>query len=175
MKLIFQMCVLEGFYKSYDWRACLVPKNKLISLHPHMPERRRALQLIKYYLIDCFNLRLSLCVQQKFDDFFLFIYSGQKTPKLGNVLTFCTGSSTEPVLGFTIPPTMEFVNAEFATASTCINKLNLPLIGNKEEEDYSESWTWHLPTHSSNWSDILYCARCFLFCNRCLYFVGQTL
>lgn len=138
MKLIFQMCVLEGFYKSYDWRACLVPKNKLISLHPHMPERRRALQLLKYYLIDCLIFDCHYVYSRSSMTFFFCLYTAGRRPliNLGNILTFCTGSSTEPVLGLTIPPTMEFVSTEFATASTCINKLNLPLIGNKEEEDY---------------------------------------
>jgi hypothetical protein len=67
--------------------------------------------------------------------------AGRRSPiSLGHILQFSTGSTAEPVLGFTIKPTLEFVPTEqtFPSASTCVNKLNLPLIGNKGENDYFE-------------------------------------
>ena len=48
---------------------------------------------------------------------------------LSNVLQFVTGADDEPVLGFALQPTINFVEvtASFIpTANTCINSLNLP-------------------------------------------------
>ena len=50
---------------------------------------------------------------------------------LGNVLRFVTGTEEEPLLGFQMQPSINFVEAknkyDFApTASTCSNTLNLP-------------------------------------------------
>ena len=65
--------------------------------------------------------------------------AGRRPPvTLEKVLAFTTGSSIEPVLGFSIVPEIEFVaeTSMFATASTCVNKLFLPLIGDRGEDVY---------------------------------------
>ena len=54
---------------------------------------------------------------------------GQVT--LGHILKFVTGSENEPVLGFTIRPTITFCPVEtkerfFPRSNTCVNNLNLP-------------------------------------------------
>ena len=71
--------------------------------------------------------------------FFTFMTAGRRPPvTLEKVLAFTTGSSIEPVLGFSIVPEIEFVaeTSMFATASTCVNKLFLPLIGDRGEDVY---------------------------------------
>ena len=52
---------------------------------------------------------------------------------LESVLQFVTGAQEEPVLGFVLKPSIEFVEAEsnlkwsfLPTGNTCINKLRLP-------------------------------------------------
>lgn len=50
---------------------------------------------------------------------------------LQNVLQFATGSTEEPVLGFTLHPSIEFVEVKqgssfLPTANTCINTMQLP-------------------------------------------------
>lgn len=48
---------------------------------------------------------------------------------LANILEFGTGTDQEPVLGFSLPPTLNFfeVTTTFIpTASTCTNRINLP-------------------------------------------------
>lgn len=50
-------------------------------------------------------------------------------PSLEMVVKFVTGSDNEPVLGFAIPPKVEFIHqceSCFPTSNTCANKLALP-------------------------------------------------
>jgi hypothetical protein len=52
------------------------------------------------------------------------IFTAGRSPiSLGHILQFSTGSTAEPVLDFTIKPTLEFVPTEqtFPSASTCVN------------------------------------------------------
>ncbi|KAK3737738.1 hypothetical protein QZH41_018284 [Actinostola sp. cb2023] len=50
---------------------------------------------------------------------------------LNKILQFTTGEDEEPVLGFKIPPSLVFVDADdghfLPTANTCINRLKLPV------------------------------------------------
>lgn len=53
---------------------------------------------------------------------------------LTNVLRFVTGAEEEPVLGFTIHPSLHFVPGGpgpfLPSANTCSNRLNLPVATN---------------------------------------------
>ena len=59
-----------------------------------------------------------------------FISGGRRgTINLHDVLRFATGAENEPVLGFSIQPSIVFVEAVkgfVPTANTCINSLQLP-------------------------------------------------
>lgn len=58
------------------------------------------------------------------------VASGRRLFPLGQVLAFVTGSTEEPVLGFSIAPAIEFVQAEVGflpTAHTCSNMLSIPM------------------------------------------------
>ena len=48
---------------------------------------------------------------------------------LGSILRFATGTEEEPVLGFALQPSIQFMeSANFLpTANTCINRMNLSL------------------------------------------------
>jgi len=60
----------------------------------------------------------------------LFYSGGRRGPvTLEHILKFATGSEEEPVLGFTLNPTIHFtevLNSFVPTANTCSNTLNLP-------------------------------------------------
>ena len=46
-----------------------------------------------------------------------------------HILLFCTGSSSQPVLGFSMEPTMNFNdNVVLATSYTCVSQMWLPLL-----------------------------------------------
>ena len=62
---------------------------------------------------------------------FLFLISGghRGTIALPDILRFATGAENEPILGFSIHPSIAFVEAQkgfVPTANTCINLLQLP-------------------------------------------------
>ena len=62
---------------------------------------------------------------------FLFLISGghRGTIALPDILRFATGGENEPILGFSIQPSIAFVEAVkgfVPTANTCINLLQLP-------------------------------------------------
>jgi hypothetical protein len=67
----------------------------------------------------------------------LFLVAGGRrgSVSLGKVLQFCTGSDTEPPLGYTIPPSLEFVEREsyLPTGNTCINKMQLTIPSDGEQ------------------------------------------
>ena len=50
-------------------------------------------------------------------------------------MKFVTGSTEEPVLGYTLPPEIHFAvgNSFLPTANTCINRLVLPIPGSERE------------------------------------------
>ena len=60
-----------------------------------------------------------------------------------HILLFCTGSSSEPVLGFSMEPTMHFNdNVVLATSNTCVSQMWLSLLsvgqGLSEEQKKDE-------------------------------------
>ena len=59
----------------------------------------------------------------------VFIAGRRNNMSLKNILQFVTGMNEEPVLGYTLQPTIvftEFESSILPTANTCINQLNLP-------------------------------------------------
>jgi hypothetical protein len=59
----------------------------------------------------------------------MFVGGRRGTVTLSHILQFVTGADEEPVLGFSIHPSLEFVpvNTTFLpTSSTCSNSLKLP-------------------------------------------------
>ncbi|KAL3864772.1 hypothetical protein ACJMK2_006427, partial [Sinanodonta woodiana] len=50
---------------------------------------------------------------------------GQVT--IERILKFATGASREPLLGFSMNPTIQFAEVMFPSARTCINQLVLPV------------------------------------------------
>lgn len=82
--------------------------------------------LNKKSLLLCGNSNLLFAI-------LLFVHVGGRrgAVMLSNVLQFATGADDEPVLGFTIQPTINFVevsgNASFIpTSNTCINSMSIP-------------------------------------------------
>ncbi|CAG2202811.1 unnamed protein product [Mytilus edulis] len=67
-----------------------------------------------------------------FNDTQMLEYGTRKNPiDFENVLQFATGSTEEPVLGFTLHPSIDFVEVKqgssfLPTANTCINTMQLP-------------------------------------------------
>jgi len=55
-----------------------------------------------------------------------------------SILQFVTGTREEPVLGFTLKPEVNFseLPGNLPTASTCVNKLTLPINTKLREENF---------------------------------------
>jgi hypothetical protein len=58
---------------------------------------------------------------------FVFSAGRQGTMTIEKVLKFCTGLGEMPVLGFSIPPHIDFVNGTLPFANKCVNRMSLPL------------------------------------------------
>ena len=62
--------------------------------------------------------------------FYTFIGGRRENITLGHILTFVTGCDHEPLLGYKMQPSIQFlpnVSGNFIpTANVCINRMNLP-------------------------------------------------
>ncbi|XP_056003517.1 uncharacterized protein LOC125657381 [Ostrea edulis] len=76
------------------------------------------------------NIEVEKKVYAAFVRYLREVASGRREHlSLANVLQFVTGADEEPLLGFKIPPTIQFpevMNSFIPTANTCINSLQLP-------------------------------------------------
>ncbi|XP_062572412.1 uncharacterized protein LOC134234367 [Saccostrea cucullata] len=76
------------------------------------------------------NIEVEKKVYAAFVRYLREVASGRREHlSIGNILQFVTGAEEEPVLGFQIPPTIQFpevINSFIPTANTCINSLQLP-------------------------------------------------
>ncbi|XP_061168808.1 uncharacterized protein LOC133178056 [Saccostrea echinata] len=76
------------------------------------------------------NIEVEKKVYAAFVRYFREVASGRREHlSIANILQFVTGADEEPVLGFQIPPTIQFpevINSLIPTANTCINSLQLP-------------------------------------------------
>ncbi|KAJ8320858.1 hypothetical protein KUTeg_002445 [Tegillarca granosa] len=68
--------------------------------------------------------------------------AGRRNISLPDILRFCTGLTSEPVLGFSIQPTVDFIElpGNLPSASTCINVLNLPVNTGMEQKALFEKF-----------------------------------
>lgn len=53
--------------------------------------------------------------------------------KLGDILSFATGSNMVPPIGFSLTPSLTFHRRKYPMANTCSNCLTIPLYRNYEE------------------------------------------
>ncbi|XP_061170625.1 uncharacterized protein LOC133180021 [Saccostrea echinata] len=76
------------------------------------------------------NIEVEKKVYAAFVRYLREVASGRREHlSIANILQFVTGADEEPVLGFQIPPTIQFpevINSLILTANTCINSLQLP-------------------------------------------------
>lgn len=77
------------------------------------------------------NLRVTeSTVYQKFVKYTREVAAGRRNEvTLGKILSFVTGVDEEPPLGFTVPPTLTFIErlSHLPTSNTCINQLTLSI------------------------------------------------
>lgn len=67
----------------------------------------------------------------------MYVFTGGRrgAVNLSSILRFATGTDEEPILGFTIHPSISIVEASsfLPTANTCINHLNLTIPAQGED------------------------------------------
>lgn len=66
---------------------------------------------------------------------------GETKLVMQDILRFCTGIEIEPILGFQIPPSIEFKHDKgmsLPTANTCVNRLVLPCPENICDRNFEE-------------------------------------
>lgn len=65
---------------------------------------------------------------------FYYISDGNAQATLGDVLSFATGASVPPYLGFESFPVISFIEQRFPSANTCALVLKLPTIFESYDE-----------------------------------------
>ncbi|KAK2556204.1 hypothetical protein P5673_021810 [Acropora cervicornis] len=108
-------------------------------LEPCLAELQNGFQKVGIYQLAC-QLPMFLCLLRPSQAEMLTVkkvthllkpeFSGRRAGlSLGSVLQFTTGADNEPALGFTIHPSLTFVEATtsfFPSANTCISRITLP-------------------------------------------------